>query len=776
MAWTNLYPIPEAQMKMRFKEPYVTEGLNAKTAVSLPRGIYRGFNLGTSPLDLTVVLKADEHSNDHVAVFESAAGLSLTVRVEGGDVSLDLSAFAEETVVLAIFCDYTRFETTEGAIRAYKLADFLAAPEKESLIVIGQVDVPELDPIPEADITYNRRIEAWQSKAPSAVNWAPLLTNGAFDRGPLGVIESPDIPGWYVTGHSGTTVVEPTLVSTHGAIGGRCFVFDVTSADAGDEVNLTFSTGCGVPVNPGSKIRFRCFKRVDKVPSSGSLSEVIPLSFRRADGSSIPGFPVALEIDFDAIDPDWVPVEVVTTIPDEAVELVGFSADWDNIFFDSTGPFINLDGFQIWVENREALEPYSFFDSGRRSLEGRNLYLTPNGNDFVRFAVVTRDGSYVAWSDVLAADKGIFGNVASDPSFPEGHAVRGYGTGSGFAGIYGEGVTANAYGVYGIARTEEGVAVYGWAEGDYGVGVKGEGACGAHGLSSQVSGIGLKGEAEGGYALQVVPQTGKPTTPAINGAIVYHGHELFVSVDGAWEKVPFVDLAWFAERVEADGATGLLFPFGIKTKGHGGIEGRPGIRAVGSAEQPGIEVSSDDEDVQAPFRIVPRSTTPTARVGPGGSFQAGPGDGNILYYAQGEQLITLEAQRLLVGPFEGSLSEFGNVVLRIGGEVDYMALDDGWITGITVRANKALDFDFAQPYPQVNGTWPGTGGHQVAEPIYTEAGLWHHIVKWDAAGTFGNAFWFDRGDRLNIELVDLEVTEETKFFAFLEIQYKGPLA
>ena len=130
---------------MRFKQPFATEGLNKKLAVATPPGIYRGFRLRhdvTAGKDRVVEVVADPTDSDHVAVYQTTTGFSLTIRRTGGDFDLDLSDYTSQRVFITIFASYALGATTAAVFRTYTEAEFDAAAEKDELLVLGAVDVP----------------------------------------------------------------------------------------------------------------------------------------------------------------------------------------------------------------------------------------------------------------------------------------------------------------------------------------------------------------------------------------------------------------------------------------------------------------------------------------------------------------------------------------------------------------------------------------------------------------------------------------------------------
>lgn len=84
MAQYPIIQLPADSTKIRFKEPYASEGLNLKLAGIIPCGIFRGFNPSALP-NYLLYINTDGVSNDSVAVIEtspafSTARFNLTVR------------------------------------------------------------------------------------------------------------------------------------------------------------------------------------------------------------------------------------------------------------------------------------------------------------------------------------------------------------------------------------------------------------------------------------------------------------------------------------------------------------------------------------------------------------------------------------------------------------------------------------------------------------------------------------------------------------------------
>ena len=93
---TAISTFADSEFRMRYREPYVTEGLNAKLEVNTPPGTYRGFRLASNVgLNDTIYVEADPDALDHAAVYQTLDGFSLTVRKVGGTYSVDLSSLVD---------------------------------------------------------------------------------------------------------------------------------------------------------------------------------------------------------------------------------------------------------------------------------------------------------------------------------------------------------------------------------------------------------------------------------------------------------------------------------------------------------------------------------------------------------------------------------------------------------------------------------------------------------------------------------------------------------
>jgi len=209
MAATIIQSFSNTDVKMRFAETYVSEGLNAKLAGVVPRGIYRGFALVPSLAPRTAQLNPDSLGR-HLAIYESLLGFSLTLRRSGGTIAVPLAPFAGTTVYVVLFAEYTTSTPTVAELRVYSVADYNGAPEKNELIVLGVVDVPAANVvIPASAVNTAEATVPWKDSSSVAGRpWEQIVRNGSFDEaqgaGPFFSGLENSIPGFHVERVVGT--------------------------------------------------------------------------------------------------------------------------------------------------------------------------------------------------------------------------------------------------------------------------------------------------------------------------------------------------------------------------------------------------------------------------------------------------------------------------------------------------------------------------------------------------------------------------------------------
>lgn len=185
---TQIQAIDKTYVKMRWKEDYVTVGLNRKLFGIVSAGIHRGGIMRAAGVagGLNLYLDPDPTFGDTVIAFSDQANwYQTTVRLDGIIGPLDLSGFASSTIVVGVFVDYAQGSETDAEIRAYTQAEWdgLGANEKASVAVCGKVVVPASGDLEADDLYPEYRTEAWMSRALGQLPWKAVVQNGGFEAG-----------------------------------------------------------------------------------------------------------------------------------------------------------------------------------------------------------------------------------------------------------------------------------------------------------------------------------------------------------------------------------------------------------------------------------------------------------------------------------------------------------------------------------------------------------------------------------------------------------------
>jgi hypothetical protein len=351
---TTAYIFATSEFSMRWKEPFLTEGLNRKEGSSVS-GIYRGFLLDVDPGagDRTVLLAASS-LGDSLAVYETSTRRTLTLR-KVGDELLDLSGYASEVVVLALYATYATGATTTAVVRVYTELEFSVAAEKDEVLVLGTIDVPAAtNAITAADISESGKSDRRLGERSQRQGWTQLLVNGSFDLAEeitAGTVY--DWPGW----------VLQFPVPTYGIE-----LFDVASSP-GKAVVLNYDgaptflptfvyQNLVVRVMAGQRIRFRFrYKRLQASTSGtpGSMTFVI--------GWVTLGTEYAPGILTDSVDTEYQEYEYVKKLTaDDTIRFVQLGSKLTNLNwqFGSTAPALLLDDVEIWLEDPLGSESVAF--------------------------------------------------------------------------------------------------------------------------------------------------------------------------------------------------------------------------------------------------------------------------------------------------------------------------------------------------------------------------------------------------------------------------------
>lgn len=260
----SIYSFASDEVRMKWREPFFTAGVNAALAVVQAPGIYRGFRLLPTVTNCELLVRADETAHDSVAVYLTASGLALTLR-RTSDLTLDLTAYAGSTLYVTIYAVYSLGSPTTATIRLYTASEYLAAAERSELLVLGMVTVTSSAPV--ATVLDHRTVAA-RSLASGVVPPRVLLRNGGFETGAVGDAGALTLPYWEKVSVSGTASWR-TRSTVHSADSLKSLALAYVS---GAPYSGYITQAINAPVTPGQVVRLSYKVRVDAVPLSGSLA------------------------------------------------------------------------------------------------------------------------------------------------------------------------------------------------------------------------------------------------------------------------------------------------------------------------------------------------------------------------------------------------------------------------------------------------------------------------------------------------------------------------
>lgn len=176
-------------IKMRWQEPYVSGGLNAKTFGVLPHGIYHGFSIVAGPGSRQVQVTTDDPFSESgnvsgyaggnydsagsgysIAVFSDVRGLQTTIQIPdgvSGTQLFDCSGHDGESLYLILKPRFDIGTWTDAYMMLVNAAEIALNPW---YVVIGTVNVPAnpFTAISSSDITYREglypRTEPWATQ------------------------------------------------------------------------------------------------------------------------------------------------------------------------------------------------------------------------------------------------------------------------------------------------------------------------------------------------------------------------------------------------------------------------------------------------------------------------------------------------------------------------------------------------------------------------------------------------------------------------------------
>jgi hypothetical protein len=323
--------------------------LNRKLSGVIPAGVYRGLRLEVSATDLSVDVAEDSVRGDHVGVFDTGDGHSITYRdTTTGRFTLDLSSFLSgETVILAMSSGYSIGVDTTAEFQGYTEVEFdaLTAAQRSGLVVLGTVLRPASGVIPLANISHDERDISFLNRASESVPWNPLIRNSGFEISDTSETFAHASPFWETsnTPTSGGAVFLSSATDVESNSGSKSL--EVSASVVGGVIS-TAKQVLYTPVIPGRSLRVSLYKKAIQA-ATGTNSGVLRLSFEDKDAGA--DTDVDLSFDVDATDGSFIEMSGVVTVPASMAVLKTVEVIITGTYA-GTGACIRIDDVQVWYE------------------------------------------------------------------------------------------------------------------------------------------------------------------------------------------------------------------------------------------------------------------------------------------------------------------------------------------------------------------------------------------------------------------------------------------
>lgn len=343
------------ETRLRWREQYVTEGVNSKLAAVIPAGVYRGFKVEAAGIANQVKIVADPTVGDHVAVYETLSGYSLTVRKLGGDFGLTL---AGGTWIVVIEAAYSPQVDTLATITAYTQAEYDNLANKAERVVLAKI-VMNSEGVPVLD--FSTRSSAWLKLAPEATPWAPALTNGFFElcRPDTGQAFSGkyDVPYWELALPANVLVTGKTSDADRGN-----FQLEVTTTQIVNDIDF-LGQWVNLPVKSGQQLKLKI--RHKRLTASAVLS--VKLDWAGVDGAAGPSSTVSFGPSTTA---EFTSGEQTIQVPSGAAVLERIRL---SVTQSSASTALRIGSVEVWAETDAYLDP--IHDRGGHPLIAKPLLL-----------------------------------------------------------------------------------------------------------------------------------------------------------------------------------------------------------------------------------------------------------------------------------------------------------------------------------------------------------------------------------------------------------------
>lgn len=255
-------------VKMRWKEPYVTAGINQKFIASHPKGVLAGFSVVPSA-GFVVAVQLDPSLNLSVAnVLETTGGKFSVTVVQTANVLIDLTAQANTTVFIVLDAQYTVGASSAAQV---KVVDAAELSTNLDLVVLAKVNVPLVGPITTSHINLGYR--------DASGDFGPMEQNPHFNLVHNPSFEASTV-GWTNVGFTSMTASTDTAHSAN-------YSLKLVQAPAG----LPYAITGPMPVVPARAYRTTAWLRsTGSDPVAAGNGAKVQVGFYDSAGAQIGGW------------------------------------------------------------------------------------------------------------------------------------------------------------------------------------------------------------------------------------------------------------------------------------------------------------------------------------------------------------------------------------------------------------------------------------------------------------------------------------------------------
>lgn len=376
-----------SKIKMKWKEQYVSEGLNRKITPFAPRGIYSGLKIIQNTSSPRQVEISSGGSGIHSAVHENSSGYSTTYfDPSGSSIILDLSSASldSQEVVVTLYINYTIGVSTAANWIAYPVSDWdaLSSVTQNEHLVLGTVNVPApATNITTAMILPLRRTMAWENQSPGSIAWSPIVENSDFSQGKTGSDGKYQIPGW-INDPSSAVNGSFSLGTTYVRSGAKSLEFNKTNVAAS---TCSLAQSFEIPVVPGQYFRISAWVKQAIAPTGGAYQFVV--TFGDSDSSGT----ISSTVVFSAAgtDASFRNIDKIIEVPSGYYFIKKVEIQVSSITAASTGLALTVDDFQVYVESQSAFDYPKSISGLSRTVSGTSFVVEDSAYSSLTPAAVT---------------------------------------------------------------------------------------------------------------------------------------------------------------------------------------------------------------------------------------------------------------------------------------------------------------------------------------------------------------------------------------------------